>query len=148
MTWTQWWEFVLNKAMQRNYINRGENAVCLSCLLPSHPPSLFEREDLVMMTNSDKWQNTRHFHIVLGLAVGSCHSDLPPRGTYIPLSFSLPPFPFAISSLAHIAVLVSVGNICHWGLFCYEKHVKGLIAPWIVYTGPFRIFITYNFWFL
>ena len=104
MRWTQQWELILNKATQRNHINRGEDAMGLSHLLPPNLPSLFEWERLAMLTNSDKRQNTRHFRIVPGLAVGICHSDLPLRGTNILLSFSFTSIYPLLSCLQHTQV--------------------------------------------
>ena len=105
MRGTQRWELILNRAMQRNHINRGEDAMGLSRLLPPNPPSLFEWVSLAMLTNSDKWQNTRHLRIVPGLAVGIWHSDLPLRGTHILLSFSFTSIYPLLSCLQHTQVL-------------------------------------------
>lgn len=58
------------------------------CSPHTHPPFFVWWEDLVMLTNFDKWQNTRHFQTVLGLFFSICHSYLPPWDSYIQLDFS------------------------------------------------------------
>lgn len=120
----------LSWTRQRNHINRGENAVCLSCLLPPHPTSLFEWEDLVMLTNFDKWQNARRFQSVLGLVFDICHSDLPPTGTHIQLGFSLTFIFPLLSHLWHTPLFWLTLGISPTESYsnCYKKCFIGFVA--------------------
>lgn len=125
--------------------NRGEDAVRLSCLLPSQSPSLFEWEDLVKLTNFDKWQNTRLLQTVLGLVFRICHREAPPC-SWVSL---VPPFSLCCGISSMLLFWLTLGIfVAESYSNCYGKHFIGFIAPWIVYTGLFPMFVTCASWFL
>lgn len=141
---TEWRELILNKAKQGDHINRGEDVERLSCLLPLHPPFLFEWEDLLMLTNFEKWQDARHLQIVLGLDFHICHSDLPPRGTDIQLGFSFTSISPLLSCLQHTLLFGLTLGIWATGSSanCYKKH----FICWSLSNVCHRYFLAFADW--